>query len=51
MTTSDDPAVRSAADRARLARMFVAYHATVWRTLRRRGLSPDAAADVTQETS
>jgi RNA polymerase sigma-70 factor (ECF subfamily) len=30
--------------------MFVAHHVTVWRTLRRRGLSPDQAADATQET-
>jgi RNA polymerase sigma-70 factor, ECF subfamily len=47
---SDDPADRPAADRARLERMFAAHHATVWRVLRRRGLSPDAAADATQET-
>jgi RNA polymerase sigma-70 factor, ECF subfamily len=37
-------------DRHRLERMFVAHHAMVWRTMRRRGLSPDAAADVTQQT-
>ncbi len=37
-------------ERARLERMFVAHHAMVWRTMRRRGLSPDAAADVTQQT-
>jgi DNA-directed RNA polymerase specialized sigma24 family protein len=30
--------------------MFVAHHALVWRTLRRRGLDADAAADVTQQT-
>jgi RNA polymerase sigma-70 factor (ECF subfamily) len=30
--------------------MFVAHHAMVWRTLRRRGLTPEAAADATQET-
>jgi RNA polymerase sigma-70 factor, ECF subfamily len=35
---------------ARLQRMFVAHHVMVWRTMRRRGLSPDAAADVTQQT-
>lgn len=34
----------------RLERMFVAHHAMVWRTLRRRGLSADAAADATQQT-
>src|SRR5262249_16144612 len=36
-------------DRARLQRMFAVYHATVWRILRRRGLSPDAATDATQQ--
>lgn len=41
---------RPEADRARLERMFVAHHAMVWRTMRRGGLSPDAAADVTQQT-
>jgi RNA polymerase sigma-70 factor, ECF subfamily len=44
------PAPPSEADRARLGRMFAAHNATVWRTLRRRGLDPDAAADATQET-
>jgi RNA polymerase sigma-70 factor, ECF subfamily len=38
------------ADRERLQRMFVAHNALVWRTLRRRGLAPDVAADVTQQT-
>jgi RNA polymerase sigma-70 factor, ECF subfamily len=41
---------RSEGDRARLERMFTAHHTMVWRTMRRRGLSPDAAADVTQQT-
>ena len=41
---------RTAADAARLERMFVAHHAMVWRTMRRRGFSPDAAADITQQT-
>ncbi len=41
---------RPESDRARLARMFAAHHGMVWRTMRRRGLSPDAAADVTQQT-
>jgi RNA polymerase sigma-70 factor (ECF subfamily) len=45
-----EPAPRSAADRARLERMFVAHHALVWRTLRRRGLDADAAADAAQQT-
>jgi RNA polymerase sigma-70 factor (ECF subfamily) len=30
--------------------MFVAHHKAVWRTLRRRGMSDEAAADGTQET-
>lgn len=36
-------------DRARLQHMFDAHHALVWRTLRRRGLDADAAADATQQ--
>jgi RNA polymerase sigma-70 factor (ECF subfamily) len=50
MAVLDGPATRPAEDSARLERMFAAHHATVWRVLRRRGLSPDAAADATQET-
>jgi RNA polymerase sigma-70 factor (ECF subfamily) len=50
MPKSDDPATRSAADRDRLGRMFDAHYEVVWRTLRRRGLNPDTAGDVTQET-
>ena len=34
----------------RLERMFLAHHAMVWRTLRRRGLTADAAADAAQQT-
>src|SRR5215471_21744398 len=45
-----EEASRSPADRARLERMFVAHHAVVWRTLRRRGLDADTAADATQQT-
>jgi RNA polymerase sigma-70 factor (ECF subfamily) len=37
-------------DRVRLERIFNAHHASVWRALRRRGLSPEAAEDATQET-
>src|SRR3954465_12224673 len=37
-------------DRVRLERIFNAHHASVWRALRRRGLSLDAAEDATQET-
>jgi RNA polymerase sigma-70 factor (ECF subfamily) len=40
----------SPASLARLERMFVAHHSLVWRMLRRRGLTPDAAADATQQT-
>jgi RNA polymerase sigma-70 factor (ECF subfamily) len=37
-------------DRVRLERLFGAHHVVVWRALRRRGLSLDAASDATQET-
>jgi RNA polymerase sigma-70 factor (ECF subfamily) len=37
-------------DRARLEQIFNDHHAAVWRALRRRGLSPEAAEDATQET-
>ncbi len=43
------PVARTAEDNTRLERMFATHHATVWRILRRRGLSRDAAADATQE--
>jgi RNA polymerase sigma-70 factor (ECF subfamily) len=43
-------AARAAIHRARLERMFTAHHVLVWRTLRRRGLDPDTAADATQQT-
>jgi RNA polymerase sigma-70 factor (ECF subfamily) len=35
--------------RVRLERMFRDHHESVWRTLRRRGLAPDVAADTTQQ--
>lgn len=35
--------------RARLEQMFRAHHQLIWRTLRRFGMSPDAAADGTQQ--
>jgi RNA polymerase sigma-70 factor, ECF subfamily len=41
---------RAPVDRSRLERMFQAHHALVWRTLRRRGLDADAAADASQQT-
>jgi RNA polymerase sigma-70 factor, ECF subfamily len=37
-------------DRDRLERIFNAHHASVWRALRRRGLTAEAAEDATQET-
>ena len=37
-------------DRVRLEELFNAHNATVWRALRRRGLSSEAAEDATQET-
>jgi RNA polymerase sigma-70 factor (ECF subfamily) len=37
-------------DRVRLERLFNAHHASVWRALRRRGLTPELAEDATQET-
>lgn len=46
----ENPLPPSEQDRARLERLFATYHVVVWRTLRRRGLSEDAAADATQET-
>lgn len=49
MAASNRPVPRDETDRERMERMFAAYHATVWRILRRRGLDPDAAADATQE--
>ena len=49
VVNGDGQTTPSAAERVRLERMFVAYHMTVWRTLRRRGLTPEAAADATQE--
>jgi RNA polymerase sigma-70 factor (ECF subfamily) len=42
--------VVAVSDRVRLERIFNAHHATVWRALRRRGLSSEAAEDATQET-
>lgn len=50
MTVDEDAPASVAMDRRRLERMFAAHHATVWRTLRRRGLDAEAAADATQET-
>lgn len=50
MADSDGENSLSVPDRRRLERLFVQHHASVWRTLRRRGLSPAAAADATQET-
>ena len=43
------PARDEAARRARLEGMFRAHHELVWRTLRRLGLGPEAAADAAQQ--
>src|SRR5262245_36081585 len=43
------PPIVPGPDRARLERMFKSHNESVWRTLRRRGLSPDAAADTAQQ--
>jgi RNA polymerase sigma-70 factor, ECF subfamily len=47
--TGSTPLVDTAAARIRLERMFRAHHELIWRTLRRLGLSPDLAADTTQQ--
>lgn len=39
----------AAASRARLQEMFDRHHSLLWRTLRRCGLDPEAAADVAQQ--
>lgn len=45
------PAVLASSDsHTRLQCMFDAHHQMLWRTLRRFGLDPEAAADVTQQT-
>src|SRR5262249_118283 len=49
-STAERPRPVPEADRLRLERMFADHHATIWRSLRRRGLTPDEAADATQET-
>jgi len=45
-----DLAALAAIDRARLERMFSDHHVLIWRTLRRRGLDAETAADATQQT-
>jgi RNA polymerase sigma-70 factor, ECF subfamily len=45
-----EPSVSCEADRLRLERMFVEHRELVWRMLRRRRLTSEAAADATQET-
>src|SRR2546423_6509943 len=44
------PASAAPAPDRRLEQMFLAHHGMVWRTLRRRGLTADAAADAAQQT-
>ncbi|HXJ22213.1 MAG TPA: RNA polymerase sigma factor [Polyangia bacterium] len=50
MTVSAKRAASSQVDRGRLEQIFNTHHATVWRALRRRGLTPEAAEDAAQET-
>src|SRR4051812_12989276 len=45
---AEEPRVTQRTD-PRLERMFREHHERVWRTLRRFGLSPEAAADATQQ--
>src|SRR5688572_15377656 len=47
--SASTPVGGTAAARLRLERMFRAHHELIWRTLRRLGLSPDLAADTTQQ--
>src|SRR5216110_3622626 len=49
-STGERPALAPEAVRLRLERMFAAHHISVWRSLRRRGLGAEEAADATQET-
>src|SRR6188474_2392048 len=49
LATGELEAVPVGADSSRLRLMFESHHELVWRTLRRRGLAPDAAADATQQ--
>lgn len=50
LSTGVRPAQATEAVRLRLERMFAAHHVSVWRSLRRRGLAAEEAADATQET-
>jgi len=49
-SAGERPVQASEAARLRLERMFAAHHVSVWRSLRRRGLGPEEAADAMQET-
>ena len=46
---ADRSTLRVPADPSRLERMFRAHHRVVWKLLRCRGMTPDVAADTTQE--
>ncbi len=50
MAVSAKRVAPSEVDRARLEQIFNDHHASVWRALRRRGLTAEAAEDATQET-
>jgi RNA polymerase sigma-70 factor (ECF subfamily) len=49
-SAGEAPVLPSEAVRLRLGQMFAAHHVSVWRSLRRRGLGAEEAADATQET-
>jgi RNA polymerase sigma-70 factor (ECF subfamily) len=49
-SAGEAPALTSEAVRLRLGQMFAAHHVSVWRSLCRRGLGAEEAADATQET-
>src|SRR5262245_29491324 len=50
MATPAERIPATVVDRVRLESLFNAHHVTIWRALRRRGLSPEAAEDATQKT-
>jgi RNA polymerase sigma-70 factor, ECF subfamily len=50
MASPEERPPPSEVDRNRLERLFNEHHTPVWRALRRRGLSADAAADAAQQT-
>jgi RNA polymerase sigma-70 factor (ECF subfamily) len=49
LSVEASPVTAPISDQRRLERMFRAHHELIWRTLRRLGLGPEAAADATQQ--